>query len=370
MDITNNFDLNLLVAEYQGIGPDCFKRHETLYYDETGNIKHLEIKGSKLNNDRNLNFILGGVQAEESISCEEFKSYFGITSAKEKKGNGVFKGEFPQILYKEKFTKTLELIKDRGWHIHFQIVQALYYSFVDIIDSIEAIPYMLRFEFKSALYCVLKLDPDLTVANFKKFKYPNIKKENMEAFLDFLIEMVNKRQNYILEQIRSLDLILLQLRNYIEEAKKQESWDFIQGEETHKWVKDYVQFYRQEIIKFPYKTLIFDKEDKVENILKQDNLEFKGTPLTNYRFENSETNAMIQLCDFVVSILRKYVEFLDRDGWDVKKDIEGFDERQKESFRLLNEVLEDSLQYNPAFFHITGNIYLQKKLNFYRQKPG
>lgn len=66
------------------------------------------------------------------------------------------KGSFIEILRKDNFRKILQLIQDKGWHIHFSIVQILYYGFVDIVDSIDGLDVDLLFAFKAELYKVLK----------------------------------------------------------------------------------------------------------------------------------------------------------------------------------------------------------------------
>lgn len=61
------------------------------------------------------------------------------------------KGSFIEILRKDNFRKILQLIQDKGWHIHFCIVQVLYYGFVDIVDSINGLGFA-PLEFKAELY--------------------------------------------------------------------------------------------------------------------------------------------------------------------------------------------------------------------------
>ena len=54
------------------------ERAETLYYDESGNDKHLIIKGEQLNTKYDSVFILGGVQSEDSLSLTDLQDYLGI----------------------------------------------------------------------------------------------------------------------------------------------------------------------------------------------------------------------------------------------------------------------------------------------------
>ncbi len=58
-------------------------------------------------------------------------------------------------------------------------------------------------------------------------------------------------------------------------------------------------------------------------------MEIEGNTIKNYSFVDSSSNAMIQISDYVVSIIRKYVTFLDRHPEEVEYDINNFDENQK-----------------------------------------
>lgn len=162
-DIKDLYDHISKIIEVQGY-KEFLERAETLYYDESGNDKHLIIKGEKLNTNYDALFILGGVQSEDSLSIEELKDSLGIERTKELKAKNDLKGSFIDILKKIKVTNVLKLIEKNGWHIHFNAVQVLYYGLVDIIDSIEGLdsaPY----EFKAVLYDILKATPGATVAH-------------------------------------------------------------------------------------------------------------------------------------------------------------------------------------------------------------
>jgi len=168
MDYTELSNSIRMMMKAQGVDEKYIDKEETLYYDESGNIKHLIVKEGKLNADSDTVFVLGGVQAEDTISLEELKTALGKSLEKEMKSTKDLKGSFIEILRKDNFRKILQLIQDKGWHIHFSIVQILYYGFVDIVDSIDGLDVDLLFAFKAELYKVLKKDPNTTVSIFKK----------------------------------------------------------------------------------------------------------------------------------------------------------------------------------------------------------
>lgn len=369
-ELYNTIKENTLI---QGVSIEHLERKETLYYDETENVKHLILKNGSLNAAFDTVFVLGGIQAEDTISIESLKSRLGKQPTTELKAKKDLKGNFIAILRKNNFRQILELIQEKKWHIHFSAVQILYYAFVDIIDSIEGTEIYLDsiegteiypWEFKAELYQVLKKDCRKTVEHFKKYKYPNIKDSEKEEFLEGIIRMIEEQIKESASKYLTNPLLML-LKTLICTAKKQKKLTFIQEEETGIWVESFIQFYRQEIIKFHRKDLIFDEESQVQDMLKKENLEINGELLTNYSFIDSKKNAMIQVSDYVVSIIKKYIVFLDRKELEIEQDIKNFDDIQKRNYVLLNTVLKDSLDYNPLFLNFTVCWYTYKKFMKY-----
>lgn len=184
MDFTETYKCIKLMLQAHGVEESFLERHETLYYDESGNIKHLIVKGQSLNANIDSVFVLGGIQAEDLISTTELKRLLGKSDDSELKAKDDFKGDFVNILRKNNFKQILELILNRNWHIHFNAVQVLYYAFVDIVDSIDGFNDN-PMPFKSLLYEVLKADPISTINHFKQYKYPNVKNRDKVSFIGY-----------------------------------------------------------------------------------------------------------------------------------------------------------------------------------------
>ena len=308
------------------------------------------------------------VQADDIISLEELKTALGKNLEKEIKSTKDLKGTFIEILRKDNFRKILQIIQDKGWHIHFCIVQVFYYGFVDIIDSISGLECA-PFAFKAELYKVLKRNPNTTISIFKKYKYPNVGTKYIKDFLSELIILID---GVIVEDAKKyrLNPLLVFLKNSLEKAKEQKELVFIQNETTHEWVGNFVQFYRQQILSFPKKTLVFDEEKQVMSQIAEEDIIIDGKAPDNYSFKESGTDAMIQVCDYVVSILRKYMIFLDRLEPEVDADIQKFDENQMNNYKLLNRILADSLNYNPLFVHFVACQHTVAKYHKYIQEYG
>lgn len=356
-----------MAALAQGVTPEQFDRQETWYYDETDNVKHLVLLQSrKVNADSDRCFVLGGIQAEDIITDEELHSSLGKTPGKELKANKDLRGNFEVILRKENLKKVLELIETKGWNIHFMMVQVWYYAFVDIIDSINN-NIGLSFSLKAILYKILKTFPDDTVNHLGKYHYPNIADRDKVAFLTGLVELTwvfLKAHPNANDTIMALILVRL-----LNNAKAKTKLTFIQDESPDEWVTWFKQFYAFEIASYPQKTLVLDTEKQVEKSISEKPIEIDGVAMTNYRFEDS-SNPMIQVCDYVVSILRKYAVFLDRSFAEVIADINKFEVAQLDNFKLLNKILKRSLDNNPLYFHYITSVELQYNINQLMERYG
>ena len=98
MDYTEIYNSIRSLIKSQGIDENFIDREETLYYDESGNIKHLIVKENKLNAEKDTVFVLGGVQAENAITIDELKKALGKAPDVELKSTKDLKGFFIEIL--------------------------------------------------------------------------------------------------------------------------------------------------------------------------------------------------------------------------------------------------------------------------------
>ena len=155
------------------------------------------------------------------------------------------------------------------------------------------------------------------------------------------------------------------LREGVASAKQIEEIIFLHDETTHLWVDEFTQFYRSEIYSYPNKTLVFDEEDKVEGELRSVEMTIDGKVLDNYKFVKSSDEPLIQLSDYVVHILKKYFVFLEKEMQDVLALVRQLNQEQLDTFNLLNDVLMDTLMYNPMFLHYTTSMEFKSKVDYF-----
>ena len=192
MDYSRVYQLNRLMALAQGVSEEQYDKKETWYYDETDNVKHLVLLPEKrVNASENACFVLGGVQAEDIVSDDELHTALGKEPGRELKSTKDLRGSFVEILRKDAFQRTFDLVESKRWNVHFIMVQVWYYAFVDVIDSI-CDDVMLAHNLKAILYRILKSSPEETVKLFGKYRYPDIKDKDKIVFLDGLEAKVLK----------------------------------------------------------------------------------------------------------------------------------------------------------------------------------
>ena len=87
-------------------------------------------------------------------------------------------------------------------------------------------------------------------------------------------------------------------------VKEQKELTFIQEETAHEWVGNFVQFYRQQILSFPKKTLVFDEEKQVMSQITEENIIIDG----NMMYENiNETEIFCKNVQVFFLVLYKII---------------------------------------------------------------
>jgi len=347
-----------MTINISGFDPRFFDANYTLYYDETNNTKRFIIRENCFNVDANTHFVLGGIEAHNDITFDELKNLFQLQkNVIEVKSHHIYHGGFADCLNSVKLTPFLDLILCNGWHIHFQTLNLLYFSIVDIIDSIDEsdlLEWPILFNVKSMLYKVVKADVVASIAIFNKYFYPDIKNTSIgKAFLqDFIDLSINYKSKCDPAYIKYLEILISLLKS----GQKQDELIFIQNEKEKVLIDQFSAFYLHEVYMFKNSRIIFDNEDDIRNIICTNSIEVDGAVVTNYRFVDSKDNVMIQLSDIAVGIISKYLHAIDYEEDAIDISIAAFNDRQKENFLKLNRILKCSMDYNPVFIHQISSI--------------
>lgn len=356
-----------ILQKLGGISSTQLESKYYMYFDETNNVKKLNAnKNPEQNRILNIDnvkehFILGGIATKEQdapISLEELKRITRIKQGpqmQEIKSHHIMEGDFLNAIKAPRLTPILELIKQNHWFIHFSDVNLLYYSLVDIIDSLvynSSYSSMIWnpcifFGIKDELYRIFNKHLDENLDILMSFDYPDVKKENLHAFRMFLANMTRK---YHTEGGKINNLTELFIKVLIDSDVNNRDLVFVQDEDKGILIDSFKHFYSTRICEFTSSVLTLDNEGDIVASLQETPIIMNGQKLTNYTFVDSKSNTFIQISDIVISIIAKYLEFVDDEWENVKKKLDKLSEVGRKNLSILNEILLYSDSENRLFF--------------------
>lgn len=352
----------------QGISPSDIDMSLMLYYDETNNIKKFKLNEEKhkFNAPADTIFVLGGIEGEGSVKIEDLKSLFNLQdSVHEVKSHNIYSGTLADCLKSERLDSFLDLLIDKNWHIHFSSLNVLYWSNVDILDSIDGFDLQMPtniFTLKALFYRIMKSDITSFFNLVLKYRYPNIESQEIPAFMEDLILMCRTYKDSSHEV--GVTQCCMGLIEWLQKASQQEGLVFIQDEEELIMLKELTHIYRSEISTWINSRLIMDNEIDVIYELKKNPISIDGNNVNNYIFVDSKMDTMVQLSDVAVGIVSRYLYFIDQYGTKCEKVItDTFNECQLRVFHKLNTVLKKSRDFNPMFFNQQTSVEYHGLLN-------
>lgn len=341
------FDLN-------GIPP--FEEEMTFYYDESGNCRKFSLTDTGFNNIDALkgDFVLAGVAHEgKSLDIDVLSLYTALDykeGQKELKFKHLFHNskDFQSFMGSKRATGFLEWLSRSGLYIHYSALNNLYYSLVDIVDSLwethpQCIMYM--WEIKGALYDFVIDHQDEVVDIFIRHTYPDVK--DASAFcneLCYLIWEYNDDNEY------DPGFFLELLRQMLKTAGKLDKIVFIQDNEPYLLIQEYYIFYTERCEIFSKSHHIFDEELTVQKQISDLELYENGIQLNNWQFVKSHDNIYVQVSDLIAGLLRKLFMFLDENSLtDIVAIAMKLNDAQVKNFTLLWMLITKSDEKSPLF---------------------
>ena len=273
----------------------------TFYHDETNNIRKLHIDDQGLNVSELKTFVLGGVVhvgAPRPLDLSSLRQAMSIQpSANEIKLKYVAKGDFLEILNSSKLTTFLQWIADNDLMLHYHELDPLYWSVVDVIDSI-----LLELENPMLMHYGLLLKSDLTkivryglpfvVDLFRRFDYPDLAPQNRELFLGEMIDLVERNAGVLHNAMNAK-----MLKSVLQAGCDLDELAFIEGFSARKLIEDFSVFYRNRVAVFKNAEHIMDMEPEIRDVFEEVQLSCRGERFINYRFADSQSVPGIQLSD-------------------------------------------------------------------------
>ncbi|MGL5932099.1 MAG: DUF3800 domain-containing protein [Cetobacterium sp.] len=324
------------------------------YYDETDNCRKVTLTEKGFNDDSNSKiFVLGGMMSKNQECLNNF-NFEGLKSklklkldTEELKFKDIFKDkkDFLTILNSRKLETILKTILESDLYIHFYAIDLLYFSVVDIVDSLD---FALDCDFiyiqkiKSELYDVVKKNQKEFNQKSYEFHYPNIKEEELGAFYDFIRGLIKKEGNYNLLKLFESDISdvpFIANNSQLINKKNKKNIDTIEH---------FREFYTSNLFTFNNSKHFFDKENFIEKRFEEmcKFLEVKENDI-DYTFIDSKDSIFIQLSDVFVSVIKIYLKYL-RDSNINPNYLQA---QQSKNLSLLSKILLKSENLNKALIH-------------------
>lgn len=344
----------------------------TIYCDESSNAIKLRFKDEtgKLNVDWRNDFVLAGVAYEGDTPPFDIDELFAsfklqktVTDAKLgniAKYNGADVNRFVDILKSKKVNLFLNTLWNSNTYIHWSTQSLLYFSLVDIVDSVMDIPYMLN-EIKNVLYKYVRFDLDCFLEFLARYSYPNIKKEKVKDFCEEFIFWIESIEPESHEDEFCLEF----LRQGAKSSKKSDDLLFLTENRDNLLIENFVPIYASRLGEFPSSTIHFDKCGIAEENIGRLANAFCDIKKPTYDFLDSTENRWVQLCDFVSGIIAALLAFVNENDIDeMDTSIKSFDEMQKQNLKLLMGLIRRSSDKNKYFDHMSSNYEQGRQIQY------
>jgi len=324
------------------------------YYDETNNIRKLYLTETGLNVSKHDNFVIGGIVLREGHEIGDITSLRDELriqkSATEIKLKHVAAGSFEEILASPKMGIVLTWLLNQGIYIHYSNINILYWSILDIVESIVADdafegyrPY--HREMKHELYRIVVCDTAQFLSLLKSYRYPDIDRTQTRDFLGEVEDFLDQNSP------EATNVPALLLKDLIRKAQSLTELMFLVDEEEGVLIDNFHAFFLHPIYLFKNSVHIFDKETIVEKILSNTRL-VDGERVVSYRFSDSKTEVGIQLSDVIIGFLGKYFVFIEENSMpELLKAKENLNATQMKNLELLRVLIDESDEVSDAFFH-------------------
>lgn len=326
------------------------------YYDESNNCRKFWVDDSKqqFNTDYTADFVLAGLVKKEEdtvdVSLETFRKPLKLQgNVEEIKFKKLYaKGDFLQCVKEKRLFETLLWIDKSPFYIHYTNVNNLFYTLVEIFDSIVKPDEISEFGYnyfkmKSVFYYMFKGKADELQILMFKYKYPNIQREDVEAFCNELLFLLGSRREMKEEEKF--------LAGMLARASKSDELVFLHDNDDYIMQENYAEFYADPIRKYQKSTHIFDEETTVQDIVKRQIAQGENMA-DNFKFVKSETDIFVQLSDVVAGILGKLFKYINSTSVNQRrKDIEGLSKIQIDNILLIDKLRMEANRENPGFLH-------------------
>jgi len=350
----NSIDVNAfrdLIIKLHGLS--AVDREYVMYYDETNNIRLLRVRTDGLNSPNPKCFAVGGIAHHgqiQQLDLALLRSELRIQkTATEIKLKHIAKGDFLKLLESSELEVFLRWLTKQGHFIHYSVLDPLYWSIVDVVDSIlgehdeEAI-FSLHRSLKNSLYTILRDDYEGTVDIFRRYTYPDVGREKRAAFVAELRKLLELRSDLLAHYDHEM------LKGVLKIAENLPKLPFLEDEAPNILINSFGPFFVERICLFKNARHIFDVEDVIQEHLSGKEFRDGEDKLLNFRFGVSHDETGIQLSDVVIGLIGKMFSYIcANDAREIDSARKNLSPQQERSLFLLTNLIDRSINENKAF---------------------
>lgn len=327
----------------------------TFHYDETNNIRRLRLTPDGFNVRRPECFVLGGVVHSgpaPDLDFEDLRRTFGLQkSSRELKLEQLGRGDFFALLRAPKVGALLEWLAAQDLSVHYQVLDPLYWSLVDVVDSIlteEGSVQLMMFApmLKNALYAILRDDVEGTAELLGRYTFPDVGRERRGAFVSELRDLLEARSGLL------PGFNYQMLKGLLQMATKLDSLPYLEDEHPNVLIDGFGSFYLHRLALFKNATHILDIEATIKTYLAGLDLRDGAAPLENFIFVDSRDKPWVQVSDALVGLLGKFFSFVNRTPIPaIEVAVAGLQPSQRSALDTLTRLVDRSAEACPAFVH-------------------
>lgn len=337
----------------------------TMHYDETNNIRRLHLTPNGLNVRAPQCFVLGGIAhrgAPPPLNFEDLRTILRLQkSTQELKLEHLGKGDFLNLLNSQKIVTLLDWLFSQELFVHYQVLDPLYWSIIDVVDSIVTEDgnvhlMMIAPVLKNDLYAILRDDVEMTADLLGRYTYPDVGRDRRAAFIAELRGLLELRRQLLLPFNYQMLKGLLQI------AANLDALPYLEDETPNVLIDGFGAFYLQRVAIFKNATHILDIETVIEAYLRDLDLRDGNAPLGNFSFVDSKDCPWVQVSDVMAGLLGKFFGFVNRTPATDFRDARSlFTDRQERGLETLTRLIGRSIEECPAFVHYVVSLEDQQR---------
>lgn len=356
------------------------RRSYEMYYDESNNGRVFYIREGGFNTDDGSYraqpiFVLAGIaltsplepSAYEELVCRlrlqasanELK-FAQLVKLKRSFGPGE---SFKRVMGSSRILELLKWIEEKGIHVHCFALNAIYWSFIDLVDDLimfQRNPEEIQrhWLYKSALYEVIRHDRDAFLRLAASVQFPKIITKKARLLLNGIYELTVRCRNESSSKSVILKRTLDEFIRFLQRQKLRPNVGrkFLLSFNSHanKLIEDFSFCYLERLKTFPESKHTFDREDAISAAIERLARNGDLGAAQDFKFVNSADpeNIAIQVSDVIAGIFRTYHAFLEHIAEsDVERFVAELSTRELSCLSVFMSIVDRSVDECPLFWH-------------------